>query len=82
MPQEKPYEPCSTCRFWIRENEQVGHCHGGPPTAVMLIGQHPITGQQAQQIGGAWPPTGADEGCGAHKPMVSLAERLLAAAGS
>jgi len=59
-----PPRCCGRCRFWLPQPTGGGQCHGAPPSAVILITQHPITGKPAQQISSAWPPTGEDELCG------------------
>lgn len=60
-----PLRCCGRCRFWLPDPAAGGRtCHGAPPSAVILITQHPISGKPAQTISSAWPPTGADELCG------------------
>jgi hypothetical protein len=69
-----PWEKCRTCRWWDRSinNPDVGLCHGGPPTPMLVQMQHKITGQVAQVMRSFWGETGATDGCAAHKPADTI----------
>ena len=66
---------CGNCRWWLRDPVDQnnlaangGTCHGGPPTAIIVISRGPVG--PVQQLTSAWPPVSRDElPCGMHQPM-------------
>ena len=57
---------CGNCRWWLPHPkiQQMGECHGAPPTAILSVTENPITGAPQQALQAAWPPIGAGECCG------------------
>lgn len=62
---------CGNCRFFHRyqDDNPMGCCHAGHPTAIM-VGLNPplLAGQRPQPVIDAfWPPTHDAEWCGEHE---------------
>jgi hypothetical protein len=69
-------EPCSTCRFWDREQPQYefGFCHRWPPRSGLWITARNTGGYDRIEINmqtsshAEWPNTAGTDGCGEHRP--------------
>jgi hypothetical protein len=65
---------CGNCRWWLPDDNtaetQVGECHGGPPTAIVLTEKNTITRKLEQKFTRAWAPTHSSECC-AHFSLCS-----------
>jgi hypothetical protein len=63
-------QSCLTCIFWkapeerINGGPQAGTCRRFPPTAVPMVQQSPITGQQQLCAENLWVPTAPSDWCG------------------
>lgn len=67
---------CANCWFWVKAPKQMiqkavasdkqesGFCHRNPPTPVVTVAQHPITGVVSQQVQPVFVPTLSGEWCG------------------
>ena len=62
-------DTCATCRFFVRPkaSTDIGMCHGGPPTVVMVgMAQHPVTQRPMPMTDSFWPQVRQTEICGMH----------------
>ena len=73
---------CGNCRWWLRDpidpNNLLadgGTCHGGPPTAIIVMQRGPDR-QITQGLSSAWPPVGRNElPCAMHQfPLTNKKE--------
>lgn len=73
--------PCSTCRFWDREQQQFtfGFCRRWPPRAGMWVTARPAGSYDRVEISiqtnsqPEWPNTRQDDGCGEHATRTGAA---------
>lgn len=63
---EQQVRLCGNCRWWLPDAPgpltATGQCHGGPPTAVLMILPPEIAGGEIRRVlSSAWPPVGKNE---------------------
>ena len=72
---------CSTCPFYVQQNERQGICRHNPPQVFLMPGPPDLAGQPTLRTQSIWPSMGALDWCGRH-PMFGVAvpiDRRLAA---
>lgn len=65
---------CATCKWWVQHQQldNIGDCHGAPPSLHLVTQQNRITGQAQRATMPMWHVSARNDWCRNHEPAARI----------